>query len=118
MERIVTNLVSNAIKFTPSGGSVGLETRSDGSAFSIRVTDTGRGIPADELPVVFGKFRRARESAFTEGSGLGLFIVKALVEGHGGRIEVESEIGKGTTFAIYLPVVEAQVVTQSSASSC
>jgi signal transduction histidine kinase len=117
MDRIVTNLVSNAIKFTESG-SVGLETNWEGSTFTIRVTDTGRGIPADELPLVFGKFRRAREAAFTEGSGLGLFIVKALVEGHGGEITVESEIGKGTTFTIQLPVVEAEVETQQRASNC
>jgi signal transduction histidine kinase len=117
MDRIVTNLVSNAIKFTPPGGSIGLETQWEGSTFSIRVADTGRGIPADELPVVFGKFRRAREAAFTEGSGLGLFIVKALVEGHGGRIDVASEIGKGTTFTIHLPVVEVEVETETRASS-
>jgi signal transduction histidine kinase len=117
MDRIVTNLVSNAIKFTQPGGSVGLETQWEGSTFSIRVTDTGRGIPADELPVVFGKFRRAREAAFTEGSGLGLFIVKALVEGHGGRIDVESEIGKGTTFTIHLPVVEMQIEAEPCASN-
>jgi len=118
MDRIVTNLVSNAIKFTESGGTVALETRWEGSTFSISVADTGRGIPADELPVVFGKFRRAREAAFTEGSGLGLFIVKALVEGHNGRIDVESELGKGTTFTIQLPVVEVEVETRQQASSC
>jgi signal transduction histidine kinase len=117
MDRIVTNLVSNAIKFTESG-SVALETQWEESTFTIRVADTGRGIPADELPVVFGKFRRARETAFTQGSGLGRFIVKALVEGHGGEITVESEIGKGTTFTIQLPVVEAEVETQQRASNC
>jgi signal transduction histidine kinase len=117
MDRIVTNLVSNAIKFTPPGGLVGLETLWKESTFSIRVTDTGRGIPADEVPVVFGKFRRAREAASTEGSGLGLFIVKALVEGHGGRIDVESEIGKGTTFTIHLPVLEEDAESEPRASN-
>jgi signal transduction histidine kinase len=104
MERAITNLVSNAIKFTPPGGSVRLDLGQDGNSLLIRVADTGRGIPADELPAVFDKYRRARESALTEGSGLGLFIVKAIVEGHDGKVEVQSQPDLGSTFIIRLPL--------------
>ncbi len=104
MERAITNLVTNAIKFTTAGGTVVLELGGDPTALLISVTDTGRGIPPEDLPVIFDKYRRARESVLTEGSGLGLFIVKAIVEGHGGTIRVDSTVGRGSTFTIRLPI--------------
>jgi signal transduction histidine kinase len=107
MERAVTNLVSNAIKFTPAGGSVSLELARAETELRVSVGDTGRGIHPDDLPIIFDKYRRAREALLTEGSGLGLFIVKAIVEGHGGRIEVASAIGQGSMFTISLPLARA-----------
>jgi signal transduction histidine kinase len=104
MERALTNLVSNAIKFTPAGGAVHLELRRRGDEILVSVTDTGRGIPEEDIPVIFEKYRRARETTLTEGSGLGLFIVKAIVEAHGGSMEVESTVGRGSTFTMRLPV--------------
>ena len=107
IERALTNLVSNAIKFTPAGGAVCVELTRTAPELHISVGDTGRGIHADDLPIIFEKYRRARETALTEGSGLGLFIVKAIVEGHGGRIGVESALGQGSTFTISLPLGRA-----------
>ena len=104
LERAVTNLVSNAIKFTPAGGTVDLEIARAGGELSIAVRDTGRGIPAADLPIIFEKYRRAREAVLTEGSGLGLFIVKAIVEGHGGSVAVDSAVEGGSTFTIRLPL--------------
>jgi signal transduction histidine kinase len=115
MERALTNLVSNAIKFTPAGGTVLLRIDRHDDALVVSVTDTGRGIPKEDLPFIFEKYRRAREIALTEGSGLGLFIVKAIVEAHGGRITAESEVGGGSTFTILLPIDVAATRAPTSA---
>jgi len=104
MERALTNLVSNAVKFTPTGGRVTLALTRTDSELVISVEDTGRGIHAEDLPIIFDKYRRAREAILTEGSGLGLFIVKAIVDGHGGKVRVESTVGRGSTFTIHLPI--------------
>ena len=104
MERALTNLVSNAVKFTPTGGRVTLALTRTDSELVISVEDTGRGIHAEDLPIIFDKYRRAREAMLTEGSGLGLFIVKAIVDGHGGTVHVESTVGHGSTFTIRLPI--------------
>jgi signal transduction histidine kinase len=104
MERALTNLVSNAIKFTPAGGAVLLELDRVGAEILVSVSDTGRGIHEEDIPVIFEKYRRARETTLTEGSGLGLFIVKAIVEAHGGAMDVQSTVGRGSTFTMRLPV--------------
>jgi signal transduction histidine kinase len=104
LERALTNLVSNAIKFTPSGGMVSVRVAVADGWLTIAVADTGSGIAREDLPLIFDKYKRGRESASTEGSGLGLFIVKSVVEGHGGTIGVESEVGIGSTFTMRLPV--------------
>jgi two-component system sensor histidine kinase BaeS len=103
--QVVTNLVGNAVKFTPRGGAVTveLEARRDGAAIVVR--DTGEGIPADELPHIFERFYRGARAteARSAGSGLGLAIVKSIVDMHGGRIGVESRLGTGSTFTVFLP---------------
>jgi signal transduction histidine kinase len=104
VERALTNLVSNAIKFTPAGGVVVVRIFAETGWLAIAVCDTGTGIPPDELAVIFEKYRRGRDSAAVDGSGLGLFIVKSVVEGHGGRIDVESTVGSGSTFTVRLPL--------------
>jgi PAS domain S-box-containing protein len=104
--QVVGNLLSNAFKFTPSGGAVRLSARQAGEEVAIEVRDTGPGIPKEELPKLFQRFARA-ENARTRGvsgTGLGLFISKHIVEAHGGRIEVESEEGKGSAFRVILPL--------------
>jgi signal transduction histidine kinase len=103
LERVVTNLVANAIKYTPSGGQITVVTGRENGRVTIAFRDTGRGIPADELPHLFEKYRRVREAKRTEGTGLGLFIAKTIVDAHGGDIRVESEPGAGSTFTLLLP---------------
>jgi signal transduction histidine kinase len=99
--RVVTNLTGNAVKFTPRGGSVTVQVRDWGAEVELRVTDTGQGIPADALPRIFDPYRQAHNGR--NGSGLGLAVVKGFVEAHGGRVEVESEAGKGSVFVVTLP---------------
>ena len=117
LERALTNLVSNAIKFSPDGGVVELRLDCDAGALAIAVCDTGAGIPGDELPLVFEKYRRGRTSAAVEGSGLGLFIVKSVVDAHGGGIAVASAVGVGTTFTIRLPLAAPPVAACAAAAS-
>ncbi len=106
MERILDNLVSNAVKYTPAGGRVTLSATTNGQFVSIRVADTGHGIPPKDLPHVFRAFYRVEYEGVedVESTGLGLSIVKLLVEQHGGLIEVESELGRGSVFKVYLPI--------------
>jgi two-component system, OmpR family, sensor histidine kinase SenX3 len=100
-----TNLVDNAVKYTPQGGRVEVTGGLEGSEIVIRVSDTGIGIPEGKLPRIFERFYRvdkARSKA-TGGTGLGLSIVKHIAENHGGRVTVESTSGEGSTFTVYLP---------------
>lgn len=111
LERALTNLLTNAVKFTPDGGHVHVQVQADTKAKSavLSVTDTGLGIPESDLDHVFGRFFRSsivQEQAI-QGSGLGLSIVKTIVESHEGRIDVRSEPGTGTTFTVTLPLVLA-----------
>jgi signal transduction histidine kinase len=102
LKRVVANLLANAIKFTASGGVTISATARNGRV-EIGFRDTGRGIPADELPHLFEKYRRVREAKRTEGTGLGLFIARTIVVAHGGEIHVESTPGVGSTFTVLLP---------------
>lgn len=105
IERIILNLLSNAVKFTPRGGSIFINMEDHGSSLCIKVKDTGRGIPEYKLNSIFERFVQVDKplrKAY-EGSGIGLSIVKALVELHGGEITVESKVGKGTEFTINMP---------------
>lgn len=105
----VRNLLDNAIRYTPAGGSIGAELDLAGDDAVLRISDTGEGIPTRDLERVFERFYRvdnARARA-TGGTGLGLAIVKHVVESHGGSVSVESELGAGSTFTVHLPVLEA-----------
>jgi two-component system, OmpR family, sensor histidine kinase SenX3 len=100
-----TNLVDNAVKYTPPGGRVEVTGGFEGSEIVIRVRDTGIGIPEGKLPRIFERFYRVDKarSKETGGTGLGLSIVKHTAENHGGRVIVESRLGEGSTFTVYLP---------------
>jgi len=102
---LVNNLVSNAIRYTPAGGSVTVRAGTDAGRARLVVADTGIGIPADELPRIFDEFFRGREAkeAVAHGTGLGMAIVQRVVQMHLGRIDVRSEVGKGTTFTVTFP---------------
>ena len=104
MTQVLSNLLSNALRYTPPGGQIVLGAAARGDGVDLSVRDTGAGIPPADLPFVFNRFYRADKSRSDEGeSGLGLAIVKALVEAHGGTIEALSELGRGTTMRIHLP---------------
>jgi signal transduction histidine kinase len=103
LERVLWNLVSNAVKFTPAGGNITVASRMVKKNISIRVTNTGSEIPEEEISGLFSEYKRLKGAANTEGTGLGLFIVKTIVEAHAGTVSVESEPGTGTTFTLLLP---------------
>ena len=103
LHQVVTNLLGNALKFTPAGGRVTVRTRQDGPDAVLTVTDTGIGIPADELPHVFERFWRGQAAAGTSGSGIGLAIAAELAPAHGGTLTAVSQPGKGTTLTLTLP---------------
>jgi len=101
--QVLGNLVGNAIRHTPEGGRITLRARSDGGKIALAVADTGEGIPPDVLPIVFERSVRADAARSEPGSGLGLSIVRSLVEAMGGRVEAASSMGEGTTMTIWLP---------------
>lgn len=105
IERIILNLLSNAVKFTPCGGKIIVNIEDCTENIHISVKDTGRGIPEDKLNSIFERFVQVDKSLArdNEGSGIGLSLVKCLVELHGGTISVKSKEGYGTEFNIYIP---------------
>jgi len=111
LKQVFINLAANAIQYTPQGGEVFLSLEKIGEQARVICRDTGPGIPSEDLPHIFERFYRAEKSRTrgrTSGSGLGLSIANWIVERHGGRIEVDSQEGKGTTFAIWLPLYSNQ----------
>ena len=105
LAQVLDNLVVNAVKFCRSNGLVRVDAVWDGSGWRIDVADNGIGIPPGEIGQLFGRFARASNArtAGVPGTGLGLSIVKAITELHGGRVTVDSILGQGTTFSVYLP---------------
>ena len=114
LEIVLTNLIGNAIKFTPEGGqiTVGVEYSSEGAAVS--VSDTGPGIPADQLHKIFERFHQVRDSERPQqgGTGIGLALAKELTELHGGNLRVQSVWGRGSTFRVFLPAGDAHFQEQ------
>jgi signal transduction histidine kinase len=107
IHQVIENLVGNSFKFTPSGGQVTMGIKQNNGFVEIRVTDTGKGIHADDIPKLFVKFGRLENSLVAmpgNSTGLGLYICKQYVELHGGKVWAQSEIGKGSTFTFSLPV--------------
>jgi len=103
--QVLINLVSNAIKFTPEGGRVLISASHQQEHVVVKISDTGYGIPKEDLAKIFDRFYRVhRPGKEIKGTGLGLAIVNKIVAAHGGRIEVESELDQGTTFTVFLPV--------------
>ncbi len=109
--QVVSNLVNNAVKYSPEGGTVTISSRAEGGYALITVADTGLGIPPDEIAHVFERFRRVRSGAAQSiaGTGLGLTIVKQIIEMHGGKIWVESALGHGSAFHFTIPLAPEAV---------
>ena len=105
LRQAITNLVSNAIHYNRPGGTVAINTKQQGNEVVVEICDTGIGISRDDLPFIFDEFFRVKSSQTRHipGTGLGLPIAKRIIEAHHGRIQVDSELGKGTTFTITLP---------------
>ena len=106
VKQIVVNLLSNAVKFTPDGGRIELDARPNGNSVQVSVKDTGVGIAEKDQQAVFEEFRQVGGDYATkqEGTGLGLALTRRFVELHGGKISLESEPGKGSTFTFTLPL--------------
>ena len=97
------NLLDNALRFTPEHGLIRIALSKHNIAFDVAVTDTGSGIAPEHLPRVFDRFYRAESSRGSDGAGLGLALVKSIVDLHGGSAAIESEIGRGTTVKLTFP---------------
>ena len=108
IERVLLNLLDNAIKYSEEGGAVTISARQEGSRVRISVADTGIGIPEDDLPHVFDRFYRVDKARSRRmgGSGLGLAIVREIVEAHGGAVSAESKLGEGSVFSVELPAAD------------
>jgi len=103
LHQVITNLLTNALKFTPPGGQVTITTGVAGADAVLQVTDTGQGIPAEDLPRIFDRFFRGQQATQISGSGIGLAIAAELAEAHGGRLTAASEVGRGTQLTLSLP---------------
>lgn len=106
LTQVFSNLLSNAIKFTPSGGEVHISMDEKKNGIQITVADTGMGIPSEDLPMLFNRFFRGSNAVSEEvqGTGIGLFIVRSILDKHAGKISLKSELGKGSQFFVWLPL--------------
>ena len=104
MQKVLNNLLSNALKYTPEEGSVHVHLTREGGSLKVEVSDTGRGIPAADLPDIFDRFYRSGNAGTTTGTGIGLSVVKQYVEMHGGTVAVDSKEGEGSVFSFTLPL--------------
>ena len=102
IERVLENLIENALRYTPSGGTVTLALSQQEHQVLVRITDTGCGIPEQDLPYIFDRFYRVGRHQRSEGAGLGLAITKRILELHGSWVEVDSSVKVGTTIAFCL----------------
>lgn len=129
LRRVLSNLIENAIKYTPDGGLITLSSRQDDGFVDISVTDNGRGIPAEDIPRLFDKFHRGRpgpgiaagaestdedflDDAEVSGVGLGLYLARNVMTQMGGSIDVDTELGRGSTFTLRLPVWNSELCQQ------
>jgi signal transduction histidine kinase len=116
LKQVIVNLIGNAINYTPVGGQIIVSIGKVGSQAQLTIRDTGPGIPAQDLPHIFERFYRGEKSRTRQrdgkGFGLGLSIAYWIVRNHGGRIEVDSTVGKGTTFCVWLPLAEENCSTE------
>ena len=112
LHQVLSNLISNALQVTPAGGKVTVASRCDGGEVVFTVVDTGPGIPSEDLAHLFERWYRGRRAPYP-GSGLGLAIARAIVEGHGGRIWVESEQGAGSAFSFTIPIQPSTAAGQA-----
>jgi signal transduction histidine kinase len=117
MRQVVANLLDNAVKYTPAGGRIRIEAHRDGADAVLSVTDTGIGIPADELPRIWDRLYRGDKSRSERGLGLGLSLVKAIVEAHGGSVAVTSAPGTGSRFELRLPAEPPVTAEQGAGTS-
>jgi len=110
VDQILTNLLSNAVKYSPEGGVIKVAVEDRGDSIAIDITDPGIGIPSDQLEKIFTRFHRVdnRDTRQAGGTGIGLYLVKHLVEAHNGGISVRSEMGKGSTFTVILPKTQTE----------
>ncbi len=108
MEEVFSNFITNAIKYSPACGTITISAATENEYLKLQISDTGFGIPSEELGKIFTRFYRVKDSNTRQiqGTGLGLSIVKSIIESHHGKISVESEIGKGTTFTVLLPLAD------------
>lgn len=99
------NLVTNAVKYTPAGGTISIAARADDHTCTVTVTDNGEGIPAEQLPMIFDRFYKVDQARTRDSnsSGLGLAIAQKIIQAHNGTIEAASTVGEGTTFKVSLP---------------
>ncbi|MDQ3412931.1 MAG: cell wall metabolism sensor histidine kinase WalK, partial [Chloroflexota bacterium] len=111
VEQVMLNLVHNAIKFTPAGGTITVSARANQGALVVTVTDTGVGVAEEEMPRLFERFYKADRARSSDGTGLGLAIAKHIVQAHAGVIWVESEAGRGSRFSFTLPLAEEAAKT-------
>jgi signal transduction histidine kinase len=115
LHQAVYNLVENALKYTPEGGEVTVHLIASPTTLTFAIQDSGIGIPASDLPRLFEKFYRGtnREALAQRGTGLGLAIVKSIAERHGGKVWVESELGKGSIFHLQIPIMQPKEARQA-----
>ena len=103
MSQVVTNLLSNAVRYSSVGDRITVTVRGEGDHAVLSVADTGPGIPADDIPHVLARSYRGTDQQTTPGSGIGLAVVSALVQAHGGGVHITSQVGKGTTVTVRVP---------------
>ena len=109
MEEVFSNLISNALNYTPDGGRIVVSAGVQDDQIQISVSDSGIGIAPEDMELIFNRFFRVKNANTRHiiGTGLGLPIVKSIIDAHHGRIQVESQVDEGSTFSVYLPVAAA-----------